>query len=161
MSVNLVQRDDGSAELRSDQAAVTQGRFGGPLTGGLSYRGEVVVRVPLAAVDTAGGVFAWQAPVNTDVLVTRLSLDVTTQSSAACTLDIGATATSAATSIDNLVDGLSVAVAGLYSNLKNPGTNGKADQRLSAGKWVTASVASGASAGLAGFAYLHYVPVGA
>jgi hypothetical protein len=160
MGVNLVQRDDGSAELRSDYGAVTQGRFGGPGSGGLSYRGEVIVRVPLAAVDTGGGVFSWQAPTNTDIIVTRLELDVTTQSAGACTVDIGTTATSAGTSSDNLVDGVSVATAGLYSNFKNAGTNGKADQRLAAGKWVTASVASGASSGLAGFAYIHYVPVG-
>ncbi|MCC6468598.1 MAG: hypothetical protein IT563_09770 [Alphaproteobacteria bacterium] len=160
MGVNLVQRDDGSAELRSDYGAVAQARFGGPVAGAVSYRGEVVVRVPLAAVDTGGGVFAWQAPANTDVIVTRLELDVTAQSAGACTLDAGTTATGATTSSDNLVDGISVATAGLYSNLKNPGTNGKADQRLAASKWVTASVATGASSGLAGFAYIHYVPVG-
>jgi len=161
MGVNLAQRDDGSVELRSDQGAVTQLRVGGPISGGVSYRGEVVVRLPLAAVDTAGGVFAWQAPSNTDVLVTRLLLDVTAPSVGACTVDAGTTAVSAATSSDNLIDGLSVAgAAGLYSNLKNPGTNGRADQRLGAGKWVTGSVASGASAGLAGFAYIHYVPAG-
>jgi hypothetical protein len=160
MGVNLVQRDDGSAEWRSDYGAVAQARFGGPISGAISYRGEVVVRVPLAAVDTGGGVFAWQVPTNTDVIVTRLELDATAQSSGACTVDIGTTATGATTSSDNLIDGLSVAAAGLFSNLKNPGANGKPDQRLAAGKWVTASVASGASAGLAGFAYLHYVPVG-
>lgn len=161
MGVNLVQRDDGSAEWRSDAGGVTQARFGGPAAAGLSYRGEVVVRVPLTAADTGGGVFAWQAPFNSDLIVTRLELDVTAQSAGSCTLDVGTTATGATTASDNLIDGVSVAAAGLYSNLKNPGTNGRADQRLAAGKWVTASVASGASAGLAGFAYIHYVPVGA
>ncbi len=161
MGVQLVQRDDGSAELRSDYGAVAQARFGGPVSGGLSYRGEVVVRVPLAAVDTGGGVFSWQSPSNTDIIVTRLCLDVVMQSSGSCTIDIGTTATSATTVSDNLIDGVSVATAGLYSNLKNPGTNGRADQRLAASKWVTASVVSGGSAGLAGFAYVHYVPVGA
>lgn len=161
MGVNLVQRDDGSAELRSDAGAVTQARFGGPVSGALSYRGEVIARIPLAAVDTGGGVFSWQVPANTDVLITRVELDVTTQSSGACTVDVGYTATGATTSADNLIDGISVATAGLYSNLKNAGTNGKADQRGVAAKFVNGSVASGASSGLVGFAYIHYVPVGA
>jgi hypothetical protein len=41
-------------------------------------------------------------------------------------------------------------------NLGDAGTNGKTRQKLAAGKWVTGSVASGAAAGLVGFAYIHY-----
>lgn len=160
MGVNLVQKADGSAALVSDQGSVDQHRVGGPATE-TSYRSDIIVKVPLAAVDTAGGVFAWQAPANTAVIVTRVELDVTTESTGACTIDVGTTATSAVTSSDNLIDGISVATAaGLYSNLKNAGTNGKADQKLAAAKWVTGSVATGASAGIVGFAYIHYIPVG-
>jgi hypothetical protein len=120
-------------------------------------RSVKVARVALAAADTGGGVFAWQNPEAGSVQVERVILDVTTQSSGACTVDVGATATNATTSSDNLIDGVSVAAAGLKDNLGDAGTNGKARQKLAAGKWVTASVASGASAGLVGFAYVHYI----
>ena len=90
-------------------------------------------------------------------LVGRVVLDVTTPSSGACTLDVGTTATSATTLSDNLIDGLSVATAAqVADNLGNAGTNGKTRQKLATGKWVTGSVASGASAGIAGYAYIHY-----
>lgn len=160
MGVNLVQRPDGSAALVSDRSSIDQLRVGGVASGGNSYRGVVVVRVPLNASDTAGGVFSWQGPAGTDIVVGRVDIDVTTPSGGACTVDIGATATSAVTASDNLIDGVSVAAAGVFDNQSDKGANGATRRRLSAGKWVTASVASGASAGLDGFAYIHYVPVG-
>lgn len=116
-----------------------------------------VAKVAIAAVDTAGGLFAWANPEAGAVAVTRVLLDVTTQSTGACTADVGTTATSAATLSDNLIDGASVAAAALLGNLGNAGTNGKTSQRLASGKWVTGSVASGASAGIVGFAYITYV----
>lgn len=117
-----------------------------------------VAKVALAAVDTAGGLFAWANPEAGAIAVTRVLLDVTTKTTGACTADIGTTATSAATSSDNLIDGLDInAAAGLFGNLGNYGTNGKTSQRLASGKWVTGSVASGASAGIVGFAYVTYV----
>lgn len=120
-------------------------------------RGVKIARVALAAVDTGGGVFSWANPEAGDIIVRRVILDVTTQSSGACTVDVGTTATSGTTSSDNLIDGLSVASAPqVADNLGNAGTNGKARQKLAAGKWVTASVATGASSGLVGFAYIEY-----
>lgn len=117
-----------------------------------------VARVALGTGTSGGGVFAWQNPEAGAIAVTRVLLDVTTAATAAATVDVGTTATSATTSSDTLIDGLDVnAAAGLFSNLKNPGTNGKADQRLASGKWVTASQASGAVAGLVGYAYIEYV----
>lgn len=161
MGINLVQKSDGSAALVSDRGSIDQLRVGGVASGGNSYRGAIVVRVPLNAVDTGGGIFSWQAPASTDILISRVLMDVTAAASATCTVDVGTTATGATTSSDNLIDGLDVnAAAGLFDNITNIGVNGKARQRLAAGKWVNASTASGASAGLAGFAYIHYVPVG-
>jgi hypothetical protein len=160
MGVNLVQLADGSAALRSDRGSVDQLRVGGAAFGGNSYRGVVVVRVPLNAGDTAGGVFAWRAPTTTDVIVGRVTVDVTAPSTGACSVDIGATAVSAATASDNLIDGLSVAAAGVFDNQTDKGANGASRRRLNAGEWVTGSVASGASAGLEGYAYIHYVPAG-
>lgn len=123
-------------------------------------RAVKVKRVALAAVDTGGGVFAWANPESSAIIVERVCIDATTKSTSACTVDIGTTATSAATSIDNLLDGLDVGTAaGLFNNIDEHGTNGKSRQKLASGKWVTASVASGASAGLVGYAYIHYVVI--
>lgn len=118
-----------------------------------------VVKVALAASDAGGGVFAWANPEAGSIFVTRVVIDVTTQSTGACTVDVGTTATSAATVSDNLIDGVSVATAGVIDNAlaATLGTNGKPSQKLASGKWVTASKATGATAGLVGSAYIYYV----
>jgi hypothetical protein len=119
-------------------------------------RTEQVAKVALAAVDTAGGVFAWANPEGVPIIITRVVLDVTTQSTGACTVDVGVAA-NGTTLNDGLIDGVSVAAAGLVDNLDNAGTNGRARQKVTAGQFVTGSVASGASAGLVGSAYVFYV----
>jgi hypothetical protein len=120
-------------------------------------RGVKIAKVALAAVDTGGGLFAWANPEAGAIIVQRVTLDVTTNTSGACTANIGTTATSATTSSDNLIDGVSLATAAkVVDNLGDAGTNGKTRQKLAAGKWVTGSVDSGASAGLVGFAYIEY-----
>lgn len=129
--------------------------------GAVSFdRIEKVARVALGVADTGGGVLSWANPEATAILVERIILDVTTVATAACTLDVGSTATSATTLSDTLIDGLDVnAAIGVFDNLGNAGTNGKTRQKVAVGKWVTASKASGAAAGLAGFAYIHYVVI--
>lgn len=124
---------------------------------GGSERNEVFVKVPLAAVDTAGGLFAWKNPEAGAILVTRVILDVTTKATGACTADVG-TAANGTTSNDGLIDGVDVGTAaGVFDNLGTGGTNGKARQRLAAGSYVTGSVATGASAGIVGSALIAYV----
>lgn len=119
-----------------------------------------IAKVALAGgTDTGGGIFAWQVPTSSDVVIDEVVIDVTTQSTGACTIDVGSTATSATTSSDNLIDGLSVVATGTFNNNEDKGTNGKSKQRLATGKWVTGSRASGASAGLAGYAYIHYFTI--
>ena len=121
---------------------------------------EKVAKIALAAVDTAGGVFSWQNDEGASIIVTGLILDVTTASTGACTLDCGTTATSATTKIDNLIDGLDVnSAAGVFDNITDKGTNGVSRQKLASAKWVTGSVASGASAGIVGFAYIRYIVI--
>lgn len=117
-----------------------------------------VARVPLAGLaDTGGGIGAWRNPEAVSILITRVVLDITTKATGACTMDTGSTPTGATTSSDNFIDGLDVGTAaGVFDNLGDPGTNGKAKQKLASGKWVTFSRASGASAGLVGFAYITY-----
>ncbi len=112
----------------------------------------------LANVDTGGGVFSWQNPETSDILVEHVALVVTTKATGACSVDVGTTATNATTLSDNLIDGMDVnAAAGTFTNAESGGTNGKHAQRLAKGKWVTASVvADGASAGLVGTYEVYY-----
>jgi hypothetical protein len=125
-----------------------------------SSRGTTVARVALAALDTGGGVLAWANPETTAIIITRVVVDVTTKTTGACTVDVGTTATSATTSSDTLLDGLDVGTAtGTFDNITEKGTNGKSRQRLAAGKWVTGSMASGAAAGLVGWAFISYMKV--
>lgn len=121
-----------------------------------------VAKVALAAVDTGGGLFAWQNPEDVSVLIHSLTINLTTKATGACTADCGTTATSATTLSDNLIDGLDInAATGVFNNADNAGTNGKNKQVLASGKWVTGSVASGASAGIVGYALIEYSKIAA
>lgn len=111
--------------------------------------------VNLAAVDTAGGLFAWSP--GAAAIIQRVFLDVTTKATAACTVDVGVAANGTTLS-DVLIDGLDVnAAAGLFDNITDKGSNGKSRQRCGATQYVTGSVASGASAGIVGKAYIEYI----
>lgn len=135
-------------------------RFQGLDVRGAKQRNVKVARVPLVASDAAGGLFAWQNKDRKAVIVERVILDIATPSTGACTADVGQTATSATTLSDNLIDGASLATAAkVLDNLNDAGTNGKSKQKVASDKWVTGSVASGASAGLVGYAYIHYFTV--
>ena len=117
-------------------------------------------KVALAASDSAGGVFAWQNPESNAIVVSRVVVDLTTVATAACTVDVG-TAANATTSSDDLLDGLDVnAATGVFDNIADKGTNGKEKQRLDAKggttDHITASKATGATAGLVGNAYIFY-----
>lgn len=134
----------------------------GPKTSGVTILpGLHIEKKALAAVDSAGGVFSWQNPL-TEKVIAALIIDVTTASSGACTLDCGPAA-NATTLNDTLIDGLSVATAGLYNSADQKGTNGrlfrKVDEKGGTASFITGSVASGASAGLVGFAYILYYPI--
>lgn len=117
---------------------------------------EKIIKVALTASDAAAGLFSWQ---NTEesaaIIVTRVILDVTTAATGACTANVGQAATS--TGADNLIDGVDIGTAaGLFDNLGDAGTNGKKQQKVADDEFVTGSVATGASAGLVGSAYIHY-----
>lgn len=116
-----------------------------------------IAKIPLAAVDTAGGILGWQNPEAGAIIIDRLVLDVTTAATGACTVAAGTTPTSATTSSNNLMDALDIhTAAGTFDNITDKGTAGKSRQKVATGKWLTVSQASGASAGLVGFAYIHY-----
>lgn len=157
------QLPDGTSVFRNQRDGGTDMIIGGPATPtALSPRYMVgaVAKVPLAAGAAGGGVLSWQNNTGGSILIGRVELNVTTKSTGASTVSVGTTAVSGTTSSANLIDTLDVGTAiGQFSNLKNPGANGKADQLLANGAWVTASQASGAVAGLVGFAYIHYHPL--
>jgi len=101
----------------------------------------------LDAIDTAGGVFAVQNPQPKEVIMLRCIINVTTASTAACTIDIGVAA-DAETSDDSIVAGLDVNSEGIteYSTpIICPFEN-----------YFTASMASGATEGLEGKYYIEY-----
>lgn len=105
----------------------------------------------LAAADTGGGVLSVANPCTGPWLVRSVFLTTTTKSTGACTVDVGVAA-NGTTLNDGLIDGLDVGTATVTraNNFANAGTNGKAAQQGAAGTSLTASVATGASAGLVG-----------
>lgn len=116
------------------------------------------VKVALKALDANGGILAWQNPEVGAIDIVSLVIDATTKSTGALTADFGTTPTSAATSSDNLIDGVDLGTAaGTFNNTDNKGANGKQHQKLAAGKWLTGSKATGAAAGLVGSAYIQYI----
>lgn len=123
---------------------------------GIVWRASSTIRVPLAAVDTAGGVFAWANPMGATIIIESVKVDVTTVTSGACTIDVGVAANGTTLS-DTLIDGASTATtARVIDNVKDSGTNGTSSQRCTSTQYVTGSVASGASAAIVGFAYITY-----
>lgn len=98
----------------------------------------------------------WTAPAN--AIVTRVILDITTQSTGASTIDIGYTATTATTSSDTFLDGVSGAAVAQFDSMNaalDSGANAKA-QNAASGKWITADEASGDTTALVGNVYIQY-----
>jgi len=115
------------------------------------------LKVALAALDAGGGVLSLANPEGADLIVKRLIVDVTTKSTAACTVDAGIAA-NGTTLNDTLIDGLDVGTAVILAdNIENQGTNGVAAKKWTASQYLTISKATGAAAGLAGSAYIEYV----
>lgn len=108
----------------------------------------------VARLDIGGGAFtgvfaSLSNPWGRDVIITRAILRVTTESTGACTLDIGVGA-NATTSNDGLLDGKTVATAGIFDNLVagDVGTNGLATQLWTSGTFLNVAEASGDCTGL-------------
>lgn len=129
--------------------------FDAPLT--LGDKGiSRVHQAAMVASGDAGGIFAFQNPLDVPIMVLRGILEWTTQSSGACTVSLGVAADGTTLSA-TLVSGQSVAsAAGSVSSTvpKRVDANGGTND------WVTASVASGTVTGLAGRVYIEYVPIG-
>jgi hypothetical protein len=138
-------------------APQVQSGFGGAVP---FYSGIKCQKVALAAVDTGGGIFSWQNPESVTIIVDRVVLDVTTVASAACSVEVGGTATNGTTASANLITAQDVhSATGQFDSLLAAvgGASGLGVYKCAAGKWITGSTSSGASAGLVGSAYIYYI----
>src|SRR5260370_2041892 len=123
---DLVQYADGSLALRNEVEGTDLARWGGPKTPSQTtprYGGGKTVKIPLTPNDAAAGIFTWTNTEPVAVIVTKAVVDVTTNSSAACSISIGQAATAA--SSDNLIHTLSGAALGTFHTLNDNGTTGK------------------------------------
>lgn len=150
---NIVQLDDGTTRLLHNTDLVPDFIIGGPAVpdNGKNVRiiSDSVIKCALAASDAAAGVVSWKNTLPYPVFVTGVMLDVTTQSSAACTVGIGTASTSI--SATNLLASQSVAAAGVFGIRT-------VFSKVAVGSFVTISKVSGATAGLVGSAYIEYFP---
>ena len=120
---------------------------------------EGTYRAPLSATAGGGGVAALANPEGRTVYVTFCALNVTTKTTGACTVNVGIAADGTTTS-DDLIDGMDInAATGVFTNLLNPGSNGKAGQPWAADEFLTVTETSGAIAGLVGEVLVKYVLV--
>lgn len=118
-------------------------------------KGAYSAALTAATSNAAGGVLKLLNPEGADLFITRLVLDVTTASTGVATVDAGID-DAGDTSNDSLIDGLDVnAAAGVFDNIENGGTNGKATVKWPAGEYLVIT-ASASVAGLVGTAYVEY-----
>jgi len=112
----------------------------------------------LAVSASAAGTFQLTNTYSTSLIITDVLVFITTgqTTGATRTVDIGF-GSGASTSYDNLIDGLDLATAGVYSNLTDKGTNGGIGVWRS-GEYINAS-ASASPTGLVGFYAVHVVDV--
>lgn len=117
---------------------------------------QTVVFPLVGATIQAGVTTAWTAPAGS--IVTRVVADITTASTGASTLDVGYTASTATTTSDTFLDGISGTPAALFDSMNaalDSGANAKA-QKAASGKWITVTSASGDTTGLVGNLYISY-----
>lgn len=113
------------------------------------------IQYPLAAVATAAGSLSVLNPEGVDLIVDDVTIDITTHTTAACTLAIGTAATSV--SVNNLMDAVDVGTAtGVFDLTTNHGTAGKTKVVWPATGFLTVSQGTGAIAGLVGVLNVHY-----
>lgn len=158
MPVSMKQNDDATMSFLKSFSNEPTSRLGGvstPTANAAAYHNVQTVVLALTASDSAGVFFNWKNPEAKAIIVDRVVLDITTQSSGACTVDVGIAA-NGTTLNDTLIDGLSIAVAGVFDSVGNLGTNGKGARKAAVGEYVTGSRASGAAAGVVGFVYITY-----
>ena len=108
------------------------------------------------ATAVATGVYKATAnPFGQDLLILSATIRVTTASTGASTVDIGVAA-NATTTNDGLLDGLSLATLGLYTNAEDAGTNGEQTMVWGSSQFLNVAEASGDVAGVVGQLIVQY-----
>ena len=108
------------------------------------------IKGSLTASDSAGGVFSLENTFGSDLVITRIILQVTNGASdSAARLDIG-TAANATTSAATLIDELNVSDVGIYDNISDKGGAGSSGLKFGNGQFLNASRSAGAMSGLVG-----------
>ena len=110
----------------------------------------------LSATRTAGGMFAVENTYGSDLIVTRVIISVTSASSAASSASVGIAA-NATTASDTLLDDFDSGGQGVYDNMDNKGTNGKAKAKWGTGQFVTGSESPGNITGIVGTYAIHAI----
>lgn len=108
------------------------------------------------ATAVATGVFnSTLNPFGADVLILGVTLRITTASTGASTADIGVAA-DATTVSDTLIDNLSLAATGLFTNAEDAGTNGEVTSVWGSTQYLNVAEASGDVAGVVGTLIVQY-----
>ena len=113
------------------------------------------VNISQAAAVATGVYNSTANPFGQDLLILGVTVRVTTPSTGASTVDIGVAA-AAATTNDGLVDGLSLATGGLYTNAEDAGTNGEQTMVWGSSQFLNVAEASGDVAGVVGQLIVQY-----
>ncbi|HJP60590.1 MAG TPA: hypothetical protein VJ865_11335, partial [Gemmatimonadaceae bacterium] len=142
---------DFSGAVNLDSATLTSPAINGTPTG-TAFKDRTIKTSQQAVLGDAlhAGNLNWQNPESAGIIILRVILNIVTPSTGASTIDVGVTATSATTSSDTLLDGVSGTPAAIFDSMNaalDSGANAKA-QTVAVGKWITLDEASGDTSGM-------------
>lgn len=168
--MDFKQNPDGTAGVYSDQEGKVLWQVGGPASiAGVSsgqaqnqYRAPHTVRIVLntSGSGTASALATWQNTTPNDLLIGHTQIRITTAQTPTCTLTVGVG--SSALSLDSdkiLIDSFAAAgTVGLFDNITDKGTLGKARVALPANSWVNVICnAAGSATSLVGVLYFDVI----
>lgn len=124
---------------------------------------RVIAKVALTAGNANAFAFAWQNPEASKIIVERVLVRLTTAGGTAnSVLDVGVVADATSTA-DTLIDGLDLNTTGLFDNIVDKGTNGKArqivDENGGTNDYVTGKILVANAAAVVGDVYIVYFTV--
>jgi len=123
-----------------------------------------VAKVPLAGGLANAFAFAWKNPEETDIIVQKVVVDITTEGvTATSVIDIGVGAT-ATTASNTIIDGLPATALKIADNITDKGTSGTGlAQRVNkvggTSAFITGQILVANAAALAGNVYIEYLKV--
>lgn len=122
-----------------------------------------IAKVALTAGNANAYAFAWQNPEAAKIIVERVLVNLgTAGGTATSVLDVGVVANATSTA-DTLIDGMDLNTTGLFDNIVDKGTNGKArqlvDEKGGTNDYVTGKILVANAAALVGDVYIVYFTV--